>query len=127
MSGRCWTMHAKIRAEERYGLDLSHEDFEAILAEIQSGRSPCMRMVEKVGRVHIVRFHGDILIVALALDKDVITTMLPPDYFCKGSTLKRAQGANIAKQKHKKTASALNPEYRRARWKNDIAYDEEEG
>lgn len=129
MSGRAWTKHARQRALERYSLALSDADFEAIWDEIKSGRAPCMRLVEEVGGIHVVRFHGDILITAVKTidDREVITTFMPPDYFCRGTTLKRAQQKNITKQKHKKTASAMNPVYSRARMKRDFGFDEEEG
>jgi hypothetical protein len=125
MSGACYTRHAMARAKERYGLDLTADDFQAILDDCTSGRAPCLRLVENIGRIHAVRFKGDVLVVAIAADKPLIKTLMPPDYFCAGASRARGLSRGIGKQKPRKTASATNPIYSRASHKRDAIWDEE--
>src|SRR5690606_6547265 len=67
--------HAIERAWERYGVDLTPADLDAIAADCTEGRSVLLRHDEHAD-VHMVRYAGVVMVVAMR--GGVIVTFLPP-------------------------------------------------
>lgn len=80
-----FTEHARERARERYGLDLTDDDAAEIVRATKDGRAQMMARYGSGGRVFIWTFRGRLLIAAMAPDEDVIRSFLPSDYFLKNS------------------------------------------
>ena len=69
--------HALARARERYGVRLSHEDYERLVAQIANGEAPEIERHRTGGTIHLVR-HNQTRLLALYRDlPQRITTFLP--------------------------------------------------
>ena len=106
--------HARERALERYGVNLTDQDIADLLADVRSGKALTASIGED-GRTCIGRLRGKPVVFVMAADRDFIVTFQPPDYFVKGSKLAHKKRQHqIIKQKPKASKFARNPEYSRA-------------
>lgn len=85
-----FTYHAYERARDRYGLDLSRDDFRSIGHACASGEAPCMATNIK-GTIHLWTFRGHTLVVLMSPAKDAIISFLPANYFTARAKLKHRQ------------------------------------
>ena len=110
-----YTHHARDRAFERYGVDLTDAEMGEIFHACATGKALCGRS-NSVGHIFMYRVRGNVLVIpALSLDKTFIATFMPLDYFCSGNTLNHCKRKGTAKQRqrHSKTADGMN--YKRER------------
>lgn len=73
-----FTPHARARALERYGLDLSAADMSGIVAACNDGEAPVLRRNEN-GTTHAWKIGKQP--VYPVVHKGVIVTFMPPDFF----------------------------------------------
>lgn len=116
MSIKGITDHAAERSVERYGFAPDASEVLQILTDCRTGIAPCLRKNE-IGRQHVAKVRGKLMIVCLAIAEPVIITVFPRDYFNSGSAVAHMQKRNICKQKSRTAQNAEKPEYRRGRWK----------
>lgn len=110
------THHALERAMERYGFTPDQSEVAQILADCKTGIAPCLRKND-MGRVHVCKVRGKLMVVSLALDAPLIVTVLDRSYFNAGSRLQHHQRTYQAKQRSGTSSVAEKTEYRRGRWK----------
>lgn len=116
MSMKGITDHAAERSIERYGFAPDASEVHQILADCRTGVAPCLRKNE-IGRQHVAKVRGKLMIVCLAIAEPVIITVFPRDYFNAGSAIAHLQKTGHCKQKRRAAQNAELPEYRRGRWK----------
>lgn len=77
---KCQMRHARNRALERYGIDLSGQDYEEIIKLIQDDKRPAKVLFKESNRLtHFeVRWRGHKLKVVYDKQRKSIATFLPP-------------------------------------------------
>jgi hypothetical protein len=71
-------VHAKRRALERFGIELSRKSIERIVADIQAGRASFLR--KQSGRVSLFEIELESCLMVVAYDKtrkSIVTCLLP--------------------------------------------------
>lgn len=116
--------HALERAQERYGFAPNHLEVAQILEDCRTGKAPCLRKNE-IGRQHVARVRGGLMIVCLAPVEAMIITVFPRDYFNAGRS--RAHHTKTYGGKTTPSASKMadNGDYNRAAWKREVHQDTE--
>lgn len=112
------TLHAKLRARERYSVILTDDDALALIALCKNGRAPCMRS-DHLGRVHIGALDGKIMVFSLHPHEDRILTFLPRDYFSRGAKKAHRHSAGRWQERAGVHVAAENPTYSRAALKRE--------
>ena len=108
-----FTKHARVRAKERYDLDLSPNDMGQILRNCLAGRYLLGRNTAG-GLIYLGHFNGKTIVPVINQEKTCIITFMEPDYFVSGQTRKHHQAIGAAKQKCEAPQFA-HREYRRER------------
>ena len=111
-----FTHHARDRARERYGVDLSDDDIIEIWTLCTTGKAMLARVSESA-RIYCLRFRDMVIVPLLTPDEARIVTFLPPEFFNKGNNLKYQTGIGRIKPKQKAAAprGGCNADYRRER------------
>lgn len=107
--------HAKVRAIERYGLVLNRHEYQALVAQIQSGAAVCLgRSSCRV--THWIVTHGETRLYALydRLRKAIIT-FLPPEAL-------ESPPANLQPRKERPPREHVEPN-----WVSEIFLRENDG
>ena len=107
-----FTNHARDRAKDRYGIDLTDAELLDIYQQCATGKA----LLAKKGNgsnTYIAHCRGKTVVPLLNEDNKLIITFLPSDYFVCGQQMKFYQKTGKAKQKH--TIRVSGNEYRRER------------
>ena len=72
--------HAKLRAEQRFGLSLSRDDVKDIVHRIQKGYATFVRRATLIKTLWAIGFRGRKFYVAYDKDTKMITTVMPLIY-----------------------------------------------
>jgi len=83
-----YSVHARERARERYGIDLSSTQMKDIFRACRDGRASKMATLEGLD-VFIWRFHGVLIYPALTSDHSMIVSFFPREFFLAGNHRKR--------------------------------------
>ena len=111
-----FTPHARDRAKEHYGLDLTVEDMSAIIKDCVKGRA-FLGLSCPEGHTYIALFNGKRIIPHLSPDKAMIVTFMPSGYFTAGSKRRWAQKKGVVKQNFAVARGATQDTYRRKKIK----------
>lgn len=84
-----FSLHARDRAFERYGLELSAHQMWDILSACKDGRAQMMQRHPDGGDVFIWRINGTMIFPVVTPARDFIITFQPRDYFASGTRKKR--------------------------------------
>jgi hypothetical protein len=109
-----FTEHARDRARERYGLELSDADLQGIWRTCVN-RTALLAKADDKTHIFIVQFKGTSVVPVLPANDERIITFLPSDFFARGQRMQYYKGLGVAKQKCRHAKFAGGPTYRRER------------
>lgn len=110
----CFTNHARDRALDRYGLDLTDQDLEAIYWTCVGGTALCGKTDDR-GHIYMMRFRDIQICPVLSRMKSCIVTFMPSEFFASGRNLGYFQKKGMAKQRPATAKSLGGRAYRRER------------
>lgn len=73
-------IHAKRRAQERFGLELNRHQLRELVKQIQSGKAEHVETQSNRVSIKRVKFEGSFYTVAYDKNRQTIITFLPEDY-----------------------------------------------
>lgn len=96
-------IHVTRRAKERYGLDLSINDVNAMAGRIRAGRSVLLRKCDgHSGSRHLVEHGATVLIAIFSHEHNRIVTVLPRDYACDRHPNRKQKDKGMGKKNYKR-------------------------